>query len=34
MALPEFFIFGAPKAGTTALHAALDESTAAEPLGR
>ena len=25
MALPDFFIFGAPKAGTTALHAALAE---------
>ena len=23
MALPDFFIIGAPKAGTTALHAAL-----------
>ena len=23
MALPEFFVLGAPKAGTTALHAAL-----------
>src|SRR6478735_427325 len=24
MALPEFFVIGAPKAGTTALHVALD----------
>ena len=25
MALPDFFVIGAPKAGTTALHAALAE---------
>ena len=32
MALPDFFVIGAPKAGTTALHAALARHPAAVPL--
>ena len=32
MSLPDFFVIGAPKAGTTALHAALGASPAAVPL--